>query len=596
MLIWKTALSLTWKAGLVSPASAPAAAAHVDRVVLTGATGFIGGAVLVSLVNAGLLDRVVCIVRACDRAHALARLRAAALRSGLAPYWAERLSEANVIAGELGGALADADAAHIALASHVIHCAGVASLADARIVNETNVGATLRFARRFAGSRRLQRFVHVGAAFACGLRARGTIREDDTPARGREIDFAPYTRGKRDAEAQLRALGLPLVVVRPSCVVGHTLLGTQPSASTFWMFRIVHAARRFTARPMARIDVIAVDDCARALMLLALKPSLAHDTYHVSAGDEAPTVTQIVRAMDEAVGLDDEPRYALCSPAEFPSIARDVLGRRDAPRERVIRRALQSYAAFAELDHVFDNARVRREIDFEPLPFVDYVNECMRTSRGIDVLAQMPRTAARSRRRRARGGRRASRAADVDQFVERRVHLAERIRAEALLDEPILLVDARADLRDELATLRRQADDQPALVLLRARAANQAVALHSLQHAREARAQDAAALRDLPGFELMRRFAVQHANDPPLLLRQRKFLQDRPEPAHQRFAGLEQQHGQIAVIERTIHEGPGRAVDPSILAGRKSSVTALSGLSGLLRLFFSRAVVNMLSN
>lgn len=395
MLIWKTALSLTWKAGLVSPASAPAAAAHVDRVVLTGATGFIGGAVLVSFVNAGLLDRVVCIVRACDRAHALARLRAAALRSGLAPYWAERLSEANVIAGELGGALADADAAHIALASHVIHCAGVASLADARIVNETNVGATLRFARRFAGSRRLQRFVHVGAAFACGLRARGTIREDDTPARGREIDFAPYTRGKRDAEAQLRALGLPLVVVRPSCVVGHTLLGTQPSASTFWMFRIVHAARRFTARPMARIDVIAVDDCARALMLLALKPSLAHDTYHVSAGDEAPTVTQIVRAMDEAVGLDDEPRYALCSPAEFPSIARDVLGRRDAPRERVIRRALQSYAAFAELDHVFDNARVRREIDFEPLPFVDYVNECMRTSRGIDVLAQMPRTAAR---------------------------------------------------------------------------------------------------------------------------------------------------------------------------------------------------------
>ncbi|KGC37640.1 hypothetical protein DP49_5213 [Burkholderia pseudomallei] len=50
------------------------------------------------------------------------------------------------------------------------------------------------------------------------------------------------------------------------------------------------------------------------------------------------------------------------------------------------------------------------------------------------------------------------------------------------------------------------------------------------------------------------------------------------------------------MIERTIHEGPGRAVDPSILAGRKSSVTALSGLSGLLRLFFSRAVVNMLSN
>ncbi|AOJ05719.1 epimerase [Burkholderia mayonis] len=391
MLIWKTALSLTWRADLVSPASAPAAAAHVDRIVLTGATGFIGGAVLVSLVNAGLLDRVVCVVRACDRAHALVRLRAAALRSGLAPFWAERLTEANVIAGELDGAFADVDAARLASASHVIHCAGVASLADVPVINETNVDATLRFARRFAGSRRLQRFVHVGAAFACGMKGRSTVCEDDAPTCGREVDFVPYTRGKRDAEAQLRALGLPLVVVRPSCVVGHTLLGTQPSASTFWMFRIVHAARRFTARPMTRIDVVAVDDCARALMLLALKPSLAHDTYHVSAGDEAPTVTQIVRAMDEAVGLGDEPRYALCSSAEFPSIARDVLGRRDVACARVIERALQSYAAFAELDYVFDNARVRDEIDFEPLPFVDYVNECMRTSRGVDVLAQMPR-------------------------------------------------------------------------------------------------------------------------------------------------------------------------------------------------------------
>ncbi|WP_323121413.1 SDR family oxidoreductase [Burkholderia alba] len=395
MLIWKTALSLNWRTSLVSPASAPAAAANVERLVLTGATGFIGGSVLVALVNAGLLDRVVCLVRARDRAHGLERLRAAALRGGLAPYWADRLSEANVIAGELGGAFSAADEARLLGASQVINCAGMVTFSEKSAVSATNVDSTLRFAARFVGSARLQRFTHVSAAMVAGRSGGGTVFEEDGPVEGtgrRGVDRVLYTRSKREAEQQLRGLGLPLVIARPSSVVGHTVLGTQPSASTFWMFRIIHAARRFTARPMTRLDVVAVDDCARALMLLAVKPTLSHDTYHVSAGDEAPTVTQIVRAMDEAAGIEGVQRYALCSAADFPLIARDVLGRGDRARERLIEHALQQYARFAELDYVFDNARVRDEIDFEPLPFVDYVNECMRTSRGIGVMDQMRRT------------------------------------------------------------------------------------------------------------------------------------------------------------------------------------------------------------
>ncbi|WP_201326112.1 SDR family oxidoreductase, partial [Burkholderia sp. E168m23] len=130
MLIWKTALSLNWRTSLVSPASAPVAAANVGRLVLTGATGFIGSTVLTALVNAGLLERIVCVVRAQDRGHAVARLREAALRAGLAPYWASRLTDANVIVGALGDVWHGADAPRLAGATHVIHCAGHASPAD----------------------------------------------------------------------------------------------------------------------------------------------------------------------------------------------------------------------------------------------------------------------------------------------------------------------------------------------------------------------------------------------------------------------------------------------------------------------------------
>ena len=392
MLIWKTALSLNWRTSLVSPASAPVAAANVGRLVLTGATGFIGSTVLTALVNAGLLDRIVCVVRAQNRGHAVARLREAALRAGLAPYWASRLTDANVIVGALGDVWQGADAPR--LATHVIHCAGHASPADGAHLR-ADIADAVRFAERFARAPRLQRFVYVGTAYAHAGRG-GIVQEEAAAAAANDVArdeeglpgavlAADYLHAKAETEQRLRALGLPLVVVRPSHVVGHTVLGTRPAPNSFWMFRLAHAARRFTARPMTRIDIVSVDDVARATMLLAVKPTLAHDLYHVSAGDEAPQVAQIVRAMDEAAGMTGAPRYAACAPAELPLVVRDVLGRTDPALERVIGRALQRCGEFATVDRVFDNRRVRDEIDFEPLPFIDYVEECMRTSRGVAV-------------------------------------------------------------------------------------------------------------------------------------------------------------------------------------------------------------------
>ncbi|MBR8312829.1 SDR family oxidoreductase [Burkholderia dolosa] len=399
MLIWKTALTLNWRTSLVSPASAPVAAANVERLVLTGATGFIGSTVLTALVNAGLLERVVCLVRAQDRGHAVARLREAALRAGLAPYWASRLTDANVIVGALGDVWHGADARRLAGATHVIHCAGRASPADGAHL-QADIADSLEFAARFAAqASRLQRFVYVGTAYAHAGRA-GIVYEEPAAAAANDgardgkglpgaVLAAGYLHAKAETEQRLRALGLPLVVVRPSHVVGHTVLGTRPAPNSFWTFRVAHAARRFTARPMTRIDIVSVDDVARATMLLAVKPTLAHDVYHVSAGEDAPQVAQIVRAMDEAAGMTGAPRYAACAPADLPLVVRDVLGRRDPALERVIGRALQRCAEFTTVDRVFDNRRVRDEIDFEPLPFIDYVEECMRTSRGVAVTELM---------------------------------------------------------------------------------------------------------------------------------------------------------------------------------------------------------------
>ena len=99
MFAWQTPLSNAWQDSMIS--SARAQAIGVDSVLLTGATGFIGGNLLVTLVNAGLVERMVCLVRGASVADALARLRAAAVRCGLPHARAQRITEANVMVGEL---------------------------------------------------------------------------------------------------------------------------------------------------------------------------------------------------------------------------------------------------------------------------------------------------------------------------------------------------------------------------------------------------------------------------------------------------------------------------------------------------------------
>ncbi|WP_031363364.1 SDR family oxidoreductase [Caballeronia sordidicola] len=391
MFAWQTPLSTAWQDSLT--ASTRMHVVGINRLVLTGATGFIGGTVLVTLMNAGLIERLVCLVRAANAEQALTRLRASAIRCGLPYVRAQRLTEANVIVGDLGGDFTEADLARLTEASHVINCAAMASFSMNSQVLDINVRDTLRFASHFADSKVLRRFLHVSTAMACGTQCSPVVSESTFGFGENESEtnhLVPYTQSKRDVERLLRLYypSLPLVVVRPSIVVGHTVLGTLPSPSIFWVFRVVHDARRFSAKAMTRLDVVSVDDCARALALLAVKPKLAFDTYHVSAGSEAPTIGQIIGAMDEATGISGK-RYSICAPRDFRRIACDVVGRQHSGAARLIEHALGIYAGFANLDYQFDNRRLRDEIGFEPLPFIDYVSECVRTSRGIGIVEQM---------------------------------------------------------------------------------------------------------------------------------------------------------------------------------------------------------------
>jgi len=249
-------------------------------VFLTGVTGFLGGAFLSDLLESSFDGSVVCLVRADDQETAEERTRRSIARFG---NYTRLPKNVRVLRGDVTSEDWHA-AGELNDVTHVLHLAASTSFGNHRGIRETNVGGALSVAQAMRG-RRIERYIHTGTATICGGDPPNVVHEDDYP----ELEanhLVPYTRSKAEAERMLAQYyeDLPIVVARPSIVVGHTRLGCRPSGSIFWVLRAVDALRFISWDPNNRIDVIPVDWAAGALTHLLLAPRLQHNRYHVSAG------------------------------------------------------------------------------------------------------------------------------------------------------------------------------------------------------------------------------------------------------------------------------------------------------------------------
>ncbi|PIC97736.1 SDR family oxidoreductase, partial [Sporosarcina sp. P29] len=115
--------------------------------------------------------------------------------------------------------------------THVVNCAAVASFGNNPLIWKVNVEGTLALARRMERVSTPQRFLHVGTAMSC------TPEQDSLVAESAEFrenaeHLVEYTYSKSTIEQLMRqhCPGLPLLIARPSIVVGHTRHGCTPSS------------------------------------------------------------------------------------------------------------------------------------------------------------------------------------------------------------------------------------------------------------------------------------------------------------------------------------------------------------------------------
>lgn len=367
---------------------------QADRTFLiTGATGFLGGAVTVAALRAGYGHQLRLLSRGSLEGSPRARLLTNLRRLGATPAELGTLGEDFVIEADLTQPGAVEDHPGLRSVERVIHAAALPTFSNNPAIRTVNVEGTLALAHALNPAV-LQRFLFVGTAMAVGpSKGRGSLIEESAELGADDDHLVPYTASKAEAERRLRAElpELPLVVARPSIVVGHTELGVAPSQSIFWVFLVGHMLGAFTCDLADSIDVIPADWCADALLELATRESLAHDLYHVSAGRESSvTIQDLDQALAHARRVAPiAERYQKIDRSHIAGIMpkmRDIV---PGANRRLLARAMQLYGGFAELNYVFDSNRLLGEGFCASPPFTSYLSRCVETARGIPIAEQM---------------------------------------------------------------------------------------------------------------------------------------------------------------------------------------------------------------
>lgn len=349
----------------------------VATILVTGITGFIGGAAAVEVLRRQPACRLLLLIRGADLQAAQARLRLSLARFVEPAELAGCLDRCAVLPGDLTEPAVLADP-RLDQVTHVLHLAANTSFRSVRAVRHTNVLGTMMLAHRMRRVRGLQRFVYVSTAYICGPNPTRVVYEDDYPRLGVR-HLAEYTASKAECELLLErtAPELPLVIARPSVVVGHTRLGCLPSASIFWYYRALDRLARVPAPLTARKDIIPVDYAAAALVRLLLKPVLAQRRYHISTGESASVSWQEIADEFAVCRGGRQEAYRVVDFAAL-SAERDRieerLGRGDQKR---LLEALEHYFRFSASGvAVFDNQRLLAEGMPAPPPFTSYLRTC----------------------------------------------------------------------------------------------------------------------------------------------------------------------------------------------------------------------------
>ena len=296
------------------------------RVLITGASGFVGQKVIARAKSRGM--DVTAVLRKMSEPPSSAKSILVDEISG-STNWGNSLRGADVVI-------------HLAARVHVMKEDSSDPLQEFRKVN---VAGTEHLARCAAASG-VKRFVYVSSIKVNGesTDSISAFSEADAPS-----PQDPYGVSKWEAELALQRVaqqtGLEVVIVRPPLVYGKGVKGN--------FAQMLKVLAKGIPLPLAAVhnlrSLIYVENLADALLVCATHPAAAGNTYLVSDGEDVST-PDLLRQLGEAMG---HPARLLPCPAVLLTLLARLVGK-SAQVERL--------AGSLRVD----SGKIRRELGWQP--------------------------------------------------------------------------------------------------------------------------------------------------------------------------------------------------------------------------------------
>lgn len=379
------------------------------NIFLTGATGLVGGELLVTLSKRKDVDKVFCLLRAKTYEDAMGRLEAVfALHND--EFDTSRIIPVlgNLFDNNLTQLLKENEA--LWKVDIIIHSAANTSFSrfNDELVEKANIGGLTKILLWAKQLPQLKTFLYIGTATICGKDVKDRVVHEDESPNLSATHLVKYTYTKMLGELLLREHLRPdqVLVARPSIIMGDSRPIMPRSPVILWAMATINHLRLIPVNEHAQLDIIPVDYAADAIVRL-LFANRKHQEYHISAG-EAGATTALKLSKTLAAYFDDMPPFNFISKTMLNQVKHWTRNRlapeselynyrryldywkeafQDKSKLRLLFTGLDPYLEFMELGHVFDNTRLLQDVGIEnSTPADEYIKNSMNFIEKIDVL------------------------------------------------------------------------------------------------------------------------------------------------------------------------------------------------------------------
>jgi nucleoside-diphosphate-sugar epimerase len=379
------------------------------NIFLTGATGLVGGELLVTLSKRKEVGKIFCLLRAKTHDDALARLE------DVFELHSDEFDPTRIIPviGNLfDDNLTDVLKGHEELRETdiIVHSAANTSFSRVNddLVEKANIGGLTKILLWAKELQHLKTFLYIGTATICGKDVKDrVVREDESP----NIDathLVKYTYTKMRGELLLREhlMQEQILVARPSIIMGDSRPIMPRSPVILWAMATINHLRLIPVNEHAQLDIIPVDYAAEAIVAL-LFANRKYNVYHISSGEKgATTALKLSKTLEEY--FDEMPPFNFIDKSMLNQVKHWTRNRlapeselynytryldywhetfQEKSKLRLLFTGLDPYLDFMELGHVFDNSRLLEDVGIEnSVPADEYIKNSMNFVEKIDVL------------------------------------------------------------------------------------------------------------------------------------------------------------------------------------------------------------------